>query len=154
MKNFFVYSKKPLKDDFSIKEALNIRLLKRGIRILYFVDIIGFFYALYNKFYSLAFVIFMVGMSSIILTSLDSLEQYSNYIETSVFVFHVALVIFGLEIEEFFLKRRKFKMEGFIIEKNLTTAREKLDNSLKIKYTKQNSVFIRFLLGFKKLYQR
>ena len=60
MKNFAVYSKKDLKKIFNLKELLNVRYIKNGIRLAYITYITGIIYAISRKLYSLAIILVLM----------------------------------------------------------------------------------------------
>lgn len=149
MKNFLVYSKQPIQTSINLDDAVNIRLVRKGLRFLYLFDITGIASAVFNRFYLLGFLILINLMLFSILLSLEFLDPISKYLISIKYSMHVLLVIFGFEIEEFFLKRKKYKIEAFVTAKNSRIAFEWLISELNIHFIKKPSFRFRMLNFFK-----
>jgi hypothetical protein len=147
MRNFLIYSKKPLNSQISMEETFKIKYLKRGLRLAYIFDVTGIFYAFYKKFYLLGLLLLALTMLFSFLVEIESLAPFKNYINLTKIGINIFLVIFGLEIEEFLLKYKGFAMQGFMFAKKENLAKNELESSLNITFY-QTSFFKKYYNKF------
>ncbi len=148
MKNFFIYSQKPLKSEFNPDEFLKVKVLERGIRFVYLVDFLGAFYAFKKGFR-------LLGSLILIITIVFNVLINGN--ENLLFLkwwFNVVLAVFGIEIEEFFAKRKGFKMEGFTFAKNMKNVEFMLESNVKIKVAKGKSFLEKATVKLKSIFKK
>lgn len=151
MKNFLVYSKKSIHNSLTVQEAVDIRLLPQGLRFFYFFSITGFIYAILKKFRFLAFLFVLKIMLFSILTSYKFSNSILTIIIASEIFINVFLVTFGLETEEFFLKRKGYTLQKTITAKNFGEANKMLNDILNINYIPITPTYTKFFNLFKKL---
>lgn len=131
MKSFAVYSRQNFTSSLSLDEIADMRLVCNGIRPMFIFDITGIVYSFYRKMYTLAFLlilwfIFIIAIKYIFDISHDIIFSICLSI-------NFTLVIFGKEIEEFFLKKRGFKVIDWETGRNLKEAAFKLQQKLSVK---------------------
>ena len=148
MKNFLIYSKKPIQHSINLDDAINIRFLRKGLRLFYIFDLTGIIYAISNRFYLLSFLILLNSVLVKVLLSFEALEPFAVYLITFKYSINVLLVIFGFEIEEFLLKRKKYKFQTFAVAKNSKIAFENLISELQINFVKKPSKMMNFIKKF------
>ncbi len=110
MKTFLVYSKKPIKFIFSVKDIANIEFVKYGMHWLYLIDIINILYTLKRKFFAIA--AFIIAIYILV----DNI-----YLQTFLML---ALSSIAYILEGIFLKHRKYNMVATIEAKNANQAKE------------------------------
>ncbi len=139
MKGFALYSKNYSTRFLTLKEILNIRYIKNGFRIAYVFDITGFIYAFSRKLYLLGIILLILSLGIPLVNNLSFVSPLmENIILKGQLIFNIFLVIFAVEIEEFFLKRRGFKLVDFKNSRNLSEAIADKERSLSLKFPPKN----------------
>lgn len=131
MKNFAIYSKNGLKKKLSVKEIEDIRFVKGGLRLIFLIDILGIFYFLYRRFYVLALIAFCLFVIFEVL--FFYLPLYENLISNLKLATSFIFIIFGREMEEFFLSKKGYQVRSFEFAKTEKEAILKLEERLNVK---------------------
>lgn len=143
MKGFSVYSKKDVKKPLTLKEATDIRIVKRGLGFLYLFDVTGILYAFYRRLYTLGIFLIFVMVVLAVLPSFQMFANHMQYIDFIRIAIGVTLAIFSIEIEEYFLTKRGYKMQGFILAQNAKEASLKIEEQIKLSNKKDIGIFAR-----------
>ena len=143
MKGFSVYSKKDVKKPLTLKEATDIRIVRRGLGLLYLFDVTGILYAFYRKLYTLGIFLILIMITLSVLPSFQMFANHMKYIDFARIALGVTLAIFSVEIEEYFLSKRGYKMQGFILAQNAKEASFKIEEQLKLSTKPEVGFFAR-----------
>jgi hypothetical protein len=132
MKNFLVYAKTPLNQEVNIDEASSLMILRQSFRFAYLFDFVGVIYAFQKRFYLLGFVLLFL---TIMATALANVWVEALFFKLAL---NVVLAIFGLEVEEFFARRKGLKLQGFAFGKNAKEVQGEIEGKMKIRFYKQS----------------